>query len=63
MDYLNQNKTLIHPNPIYFNGKKDDTIVEVALQYNDTDRENLHSFVNNINTEEGGTHAAGFRGP
>lgn len=62
VDYLNQNKTLIHPSPIYFNGKKDDTIVEVALQYNDTDRENLHSFVNNINTEEGGTHAAGFRG-
>ena len=43
--------------PIYFNGIKDDTVVEIAMQYNDSYMENIYSFVNNINTEEGGTRS------
>ncbi len=59
--HLNRKKEVINPEPIYFNGAKDDTLVEIALQYNDSYQENIYSFVNNINTEEGGTHLAGFK--
>ncbi|QGU93755.1 DNA topoisomerase (ATP-hydrolyzing) subunit B [Clostridium bovifaecis] len=59
--YLNRNKENIHPEPIYVEGAKDDYIVEVALQYNDTYNENIFSFANNIDTIEGGTHLAGFK--
>ncbi|MFU0824544.1 DNA topoisomerase (ATP-hydrolyzing) subunit B [Clostridium sp.] len=59
--YLNRNKEKLHPEPIYVEGKKDDYIVEVALQYNDTYNENIFSFANNIDTVEGGTHLAGFK--
>ncbi|HUS89181.1 MAG TPA: DNA gyrase subunit B [Desulfosporosinus sp.] len=51
----------VHKNPIYFKGEKDDVIVECAIQYNDGDDESLHSYVNNIPTDEGGTHESGFR--
>ncbi len=61
VEHLNRKKEKINPEPIYFNGIKDDTVVEIALQYNDSYQENIYSFVNNINTEEGGTHLAGFK--
>ncbi len=61
VQHLNRKKEVLNPEPIYFNGTKDDIVVEVALQYNDSYQENLYSFVNNINTEEGGTHLAGFK--
>jgi len=51
----------VHKKPIYFIGEKDDVIVECAIQYNDGDDESLHSYVNNIPTDEGGTHESGFR--
>ena len=59
--YLNQNKQVLHAKPIFFARERDRTSVEVALQYNDTYQESVHSFVNNINTVEGGTHLIGFR--
>ncbi|HLP80183.1 MAG TPA: DNA topoisomerase (ATP-hydrolyzing) subunit B [Acidobacteriota bacterium] len=58
--FLNENKIPLH-DPIYFSKEKDNTVVEVAMQYNDTYNENVFSFVNNINTVEGGTHVVGFR--
>ena len=61
VEHLNRKKDKINEEPIYFNGSKDDTLVEIALQYNDSYQENIYSFVNNINTEEGGTHLAGFK--
>ena len=61
VDYLNRNKGKIHDEPIYIEGSKDDYIVEIALQYNDTYTENLFSFANNIDTIEGGTHLVGFK--
>lgn len=61
VEHLNRNKEVINPEPVYFNGTKDSTVVEIALQYNTSYSENIYSFVNNINTEEGGTHLAGFR--
>ena len=59
--HLNQNKTPIHPKVLFFEGKRGDVEVEVALQYNDGYQENVFSFANNINTREGGTHLTGFR--
>ncbi len=59
--YLDQTRRLIIPEPIYVEGEKGGVPVEVAFQYNDGYAENLYSYVNNINTIEGGTHVAGFR--
>lgn len=59
--YLNRNRTCIHPEPILISGEKDNVIVDICLQYFDGYAERLFSFVNNINTKEGGTHVAGFR--
>ncbi|MBI3580467.1 MAG: DNA topoisomerase (ATP-hydrolyzing) subunit B [Nitrospinae bacterium] len=59
--YLNRSKTPIFPEPIYMKNEKGTTTVEFALIYNDTYKEDLFSFVNNIRTDEGGTHLAGFR--
>ncbi len=58
---INEKKDPLFPEPIYITGEKDDILVEVALQYNSTYTEQIFSFVNNINTREGGTHVAGFR--
>ena len=62
VDELNKNKKPLHPEPIYVSGERDDIIVEVALQYNDSYSEILFSYANNINNIEGGTHLTGFRG-
>lgn len=59
--YLNKNKDVLHPKPIYFETEKDNVQVEVALQYNDAYNENLFSYANNIHTHEGGTHESGFK--
>src|SRR5467141_1416794 len=59
--HLNQNKTPIHPKVLFFEGKRNDIEVEVALQYNDGYQESVFAFANNINTREGGTHLTGFR--
>ena len=61
IEYLNKNKTAIHNEPIYLEDVRDQVDVEVALEYNDGYAENIFSFVNNINTKEGGTHLAGFK--
>jgi len=59
--YLNQNKEVLHSKPVFFARERDGVQAEIALQYNDTYAESVHSFVNNINTIEGGTHLIGFR--
>ncbi len=61
VQYLNLNKSVLNPKPITFESKKDDVIVEMALQYNTSYSENIFTFVNNINTTEGGTHLIGFK--
>ncbi len=58
---INKNKQVMHEKPIYLIGERENVIVEVAMQYTDSYTENSYSFVNNINTIEGGTHVAGFR--
>jgi DNA gyrase subunit B len=61
VEYLNRSKKILHRDPIYVSGAREDCFVEVALQYNDTYAENIFSFANSINTTEGGTHMIGFR--
>lgn len=58
---LNTGKTPLHPQPIYFKKEKENVVVEVALQYNDSYTEQIFSYANNIRTSEGGTHLTGFR--
>ncbi len=59
--YLNRTKDVIHPEPVFVSGLRDEITVEIALQYNDGYSSTLFSFANNINTHEGGTHEAGFK--
>ena len=59
--YLNRSKTPLYENIMYFEGYKNNVYVEVAMQHNDSYTESAYSFVNNINTPEGGTHLVGFR--
>ncbi len=59
--YLNRSKTPLYDNIMYFEGSKNNVYVEVAMQHNDSYTESSYSFVNNINTPEGGTHLVGFR--
>ena len=59
--YLNRSNVSLYDQVIYCEGKKDNVLVEVAMQHNDSYTENVYSFVNNINTPEGGTHLTGFR--
>lgn len=61
VSYLNRNKEVLQQEPIYVEGVKDDYMVEVALQYNDSYNENIFSFANNIDTVEGGSHLSGFK--
>ncbi|MCL2793622.1 MAG: DNA gyrase subunit B, partial [Spirochaetaceae bacterium] len=61
VSYLNKNKVTIDKEPVYISGKKEDIELEVALEYNDGYNENIFSYVNNINTREGGTHLVGFK--
>jgi DNA gyrase subunit B len=61
VEYINQAKTVLHKKPIYFEEKRDDIEIEVAIQYNDGYTENIFTFVNTINTVEGGTHLIGFK--
>ncbi|TXT51146.1 MAG: DNA gyrase subunit B [Spirochaetes bacterium] len=61
VEYLNKNKSVLHKDVVYFHGSRDDVEVEVGLQYNDSFNEAVFSFVNGINTREGGTHLLGFR--
>jgi len=61
VEYLNRNRENLHKEPIYIEGEKNDYIVEIALQYNDSYTENIFSFANNIDTVEGGTHLSGFK--
>jgi len=62
IEHLNQNKTVLHEHPVSFQGESVGIEMEVAFQYNDTYNERIYSFVNNINTAEGGSHLTGFKG-
>ena len=61
VSYLNKNKTALYDDIMYFEGKRDEVYVEVAIQHNDGFNESMYGFVNNINTPEGGTHVEGFK--
>ena len=61
VEHLNRSKEVIHEEPIYIEGEKDEITIEIALQYNDGFASNLYSFANNIHTHEGGTHESGFK--
>ena len=61
INYLDENREKLIPSPISIHGETDSVPVDIALEYNTSYSENLHSYVNNINTHEGGTHLAGFR--
>jgi DNA gyrase subunit B len=61
VEHLNRNKTALHKKPIYFLATKEDAEIELAMQFHDGYQENVQTFVNNINTVEGGTHLSGFR--
>ena len=61
VEWLNRNKKVVHPKPVAFATTKDDVEVDIALQYEDGYNENIFTFVNNINTHEGGTHLTGFK--
>lgn len=61
IEYLNKNKNPVHNKVVYMQKEKDNVVIEVALQYNDSYAETIFSFANNINTIEGGTHLSGFK--
>ncbi len=62
VEYINHGKTVLHEKPIYLGAERENVIVEIAIQYNDGYHENTFSFVNNIHTQEGGTHLSGYKG-
>ncbi|MBK8871060.1 MAG: DNA gyrase subunit B [Elusimicrobia bacterium] len=59
--FMNAHKNPLHPQPIFLKKERDGVLIEVAVQYNDSYNEQIYSFVNNINTKDGGTHLSGFR--
>lgn len=61
VEYLNDTRTALHKPPVYFEIAKDNVVVECALQWTDMYSESIYTFVNNINTHDGGTHLTGFR--
>ena len=61
VEYLNKNKDVLHPKPIYISGERGDVLLEMALQFNTSYKETLFTFANNINTREGGSHLSGFK--
>ncbi len=60
--HINKSREALHESILYFEKEKESTIVEIAMQYTDSYTENIFSFANNINTQEGGTHLSGFKG-
>ncbi len=61
VEHLNRNRTPVHRKPVHIQGEKGDTVVDIAFQYNDSYKENIFSYANNINTHEGGSHLVGFK--
>ena len=61
IEHLGKNKKILHPEPIYIEREKDDCDLQLAIQYNDGYHEEMFTFVNNVNTRDGGTHLSGFR--
>ena len=61
IEFLNKNRDVLHKTPIYFEGTRDDVVVEMAMQYHTGYQEGIFSFANNINTHEGGSHEIGFK--
>lgn len=61
VQFMNRNKTCLHEKPIYINVERNGITIEIGMQYTDSYAENIHTFANNINTTEGGTHLIGFR--
>jgi DNA gyrase subunit B len=61
VEYLNGGKSVLHETPIYFDRQRDGTDIEISMQYTQSYNSNVHSFANNINTTEGGTHMVGFK--
>ena len=61
IEHLGKNKKVLHPDPIYIERDKDDCNLQLAIQYNDSYAEEMFTFVNNVNTRDGGTHLSGFR--
>lgn len=61
VEHLNRKKKALHPKPIYISRDKDECSLELAMQYNDTYQEEIFTYVNNVNTKDGGTHLSGYR--
>jgi len=61
VEYINKNKEVLHAKPIHYTGEKNNIVIEFAAQYNNSYKENIYTFANNINTKEGGTHLVGFK--
>ncbi|MEM2838712.1 MAG: DNA topoisomerase (ATP-hydrolyzing) subunit B [Thermoplasmata archaeon] len=61
VQYLNKNRKVLHEQPIYISGRSNDVDIEIAMQWTDGYNESIHTFANNINTLEGGTHLVGFK--
>ena len=61
VEFLNEGRSILHPDPIYLEGERDGVSIEIAMQYNDSYQETVFTYANNIKTTEGGTHLVGFK--